>query len=68
MAFTQDQIVNWIFLILGIVVMYYVVKKHNTIYLAVRDKKNKIHKIAVYSTDDEEEVMRKVNDYMKKNQ
>ncbi len=63
---TINEIFNWIFVVIGIGIVYYMMKNKNTVYIGVRDKKNKIHKIPVYTTDSEKEVMKKVEKYMQK--
>ena len=63
---TNTNIVNWIFLVIGIVVFYYIKNENNTVFIAVRDKNNKIHKVPVKTTDSEDEVVKKINKYMKK--
>lgn len=63
---TATEVFNWILVVVGIGVLYYYIKNQNTIYIGVRDKKNKIHKVPVYATDTEKEVMKKVEKYMQK--
>lgn len=65
---TVNEVFNWIFVVIGIAFVVYIMKNKNTIYIGVRDRKNKIHKIPVYATDSEKEVLRKVEEYMRKNQ
>lgn len=65
---TINEVFNWIFVVIGIAFVFYMMKNKNTIYVGVRDRKNKIHKIPVYATDSEKEVLRKVEEYMRKNQ
>lgn len=65
---TVNEVFNWIFVVIGIAFVVYMMKNKNTIYVGVRDRKNKIHKIPVYATDSEKEVLRKVEEYMRKNQ
>lgn len=63
-----NKIVNWIFVIISIGIAYYIMKNKNKVYIAIKDKKNKTHKIAIQITDSEQEVMKKIEKYMKKNQ
>lgn len=66
MILTGAEIFNWVLAIIAIAGMYYVMKKNNTIHIGVKDKKNKIHKVPIYTNDTEEEVIKKVEKYMKK--
>ena len=67
MTLSVNEIFNWVFSVIGLAFTYYLMRKNNTVHIAVRDKQNKIHKVKIYSTDSEEEVMKKVEIYMKKN-
>lgn len=63
---TITTITNWVFSIGALIFLYYIWKEKNTIYIAVRDKNNKIHKVPVYMTDSEDVVRKKVDIYLKK--
>ncbi len=65
---TDSEIFNWLIIFLGIGYLIYHYNKKDTVFVGVRDKKGKVHRIPVYVTDSEEEVLRKVEDYMKKHQ
>lgn len=63
---TVTNIINWICVIGALVFLYYIWKEKNTVYIGVRDKNNKIHKVPVYISDSEEVVRKKVDKYLKK--
>lgn len=63
---TVTSIMNWICLIGALIFLYYFWKEKNMVYIAVKDKNNKIHKVPVYMTDSEEVVRKKVDKYLKK--
>lgn len=63
---TVTSIMNWICSIGALIFLYYFWKEKNTVYIGVRDKNNKIHKVPVYMTDSEEVVRKKVDKYLKK--
>lgn len=65
---TDSEIFNWLIIFLGIGYLIYHYNKKDTVFVVVRDKNGKVHRILVYVTDSEEEVLRKVEDYMKKHQ
>lgn len=65
---TESEIFNWLIIFLGIGYLIYHYNKKDTVFVGVRDKNGKVHKIPVYVTDSEKEVLRKVEDYMKKHQ
>lgn len=65
---TDSEIFNWLIIFLGIGYLIYHYNKKDTVFVVVRDKNGKVHRIPVYVTDSEEEVLRKVEDYMKKHQ
>lgn len=65
---TDSEIFNWLIIFLGVGYLIYHYNKKDTVFVGVRDKKGKVHRIPVYATDSEEEVLRKVEDYMKKHQ
>lgn len=68
MTLSENEIFNWVLVVISIAVAYYMLRKNNTVYIGVRDNKNKIHKIPVYTTDNEKQIMEKVKKYMEKNQ
>ena len=65
---TMSVMINWIISIVGVVFLGYVWREKNKVYIGVRDKNNKIHKVPVYATDSEETVKKKVDKYLKKMQ
>lgn len=62
---TVSVIINWVMSILGVIFLAYVWREKNKVYIGVRDKNNKIHKVPVYATDSEETVKKKVDKYLK---
>jgi TRAP-type C4-dicarboxylate transport system permease small subunit len=62
-----SKIIMTILMLILVKVGYDYFNENNTIWIPIRDKNNKIHKIKVYVNDSEEDILKKVNDYLRKN-